>query len=425
MYETELKLIKRRILKLHRSGKLRKRQLCIFGANSNTGQITQILRKLGYEPSLIIDNDSMKWDSYCSRIKVMPVDSIENFPETAVIIYSFFWREMEYQLENLGLGKKNIYVLAKHQKTVYRKVLESYYGRIIYRRLVRKYGNLPIFLCPYTGTGDIYLIGTFWKEYISKEKIEDYIFCVISGACKRVATMFDIRNIVKFKKQEESAYLIQYYTLCPEEINLKILNDGWAQISGNPSEWFRGYKQMNFTELFRRFVFGLPRTSSPQHPVLKDAGKEIERIFEKKHLRKGKTIVLSPYSNTLADLPDAFWEKLAKLLIEKGYDVCTNSSGDTEPPVSGTEPIFFPLDIAPQFMNEAGCFIGIRSGFCDVISGSDAKKIILYDKYNFFYNACAFEYFSLNSMGLCKDAIEIQFDGNNPSEAIHKILSHL
>ena len=420
-----MKFVKKRLLKLHWAGKLRNRQLCIFGANDNARQIIQILRKIGYEPATIIDNDSLKWGGYCSRIQVRPVDSMVNSPENAVIIYSFFWREMKYQLENLGFEKKQIYALEGHEKTVYRKVLESFYGRAIHRQLKRKYGNLPVFLCPYTGTGDIYLIGTFWQEYILKEKIDDYIFCVINAACQKVAMMFGIKNIVRMKKQKESAYLIQYYMLCPEEINLKVLNDGWAQISGNPSEWFRGYKGMNFTELFRHFVFGLPKTCFPKHPELKNASKEIGVFFEKKGLCKGKTVILSPYSNTLADLPDVFWKKLAKKLMERGYIVCTNSSGDTEPPVTGTESVFFPLDIAPQFLNEAGYFIGIRSGFCDVISGSAAKKIVLYDKDNRFYNASAFEYFSLNAMGLCTDAIEIQFDAKKQSETISKILSYI
>lgn len=425
MYKAELTYVKKRLLKLHRTTKLQNRQLCIFGANDNARQIIQILRKLGYEPAMIIDNDSQKWGGYCSRIQVSPVDSIVNSPEKTVIIYSFFWREMKYQLENLGFNKKQIYALEGQEKTVYRKVLESFYGRSIYRRLIRKYGNLPVFLCPYTGTGDIYLIGTFWEQYIQKEKIDNYIFCVISVVCQKIATMFNIKNVVTLEKQKDSAYLIQYYTLCPEEIDLKVLNDGWAQISGNPSEWFRGYKGMYFTELFRQFVFGLPKTCIPKHPEFKEVSGEIRDFFEKKGLCKGKTVILSPYSNTLADLPDAFWITLVAKLSQKGYIVRTNSSGDSEPPIPGTEPIFFPLDIAPQFLNEAGYFIGIRSGFCDVISGSAAQKIILYDKHNRFYNASAFEYFSLNAMGLCKDAIEIQFDTNNQQETINKILNYM
>ena len=84
--------------------------------------------------------------------------------------------------------------------------------------------------------------------------------------------------------------------------------------------------------------------------------------------------------------------------------------------------MFFPLDIAPHFIERAGCFIGVRSGFCDVISGSHAKKIVLYDKGNRFYMGSAYEYFNLDSMELCCDAVELEFDHNDVHGVYSKIL---
>ena len=86
---------------------------------------------------------------------------------------------------------------------------------------------------------------------------------------------------------------------------------------------------------------------------------------------------------------------------------------------------FFPLDIAPQIIEEAGVFVGVRSGFCDVISGTKAKKVILYDKSNRFYMGSAFEYFSLRGMKLCDDAVEIEYEHNatgNIAEQIAEII---
>ena len=83
------------------------------------------------------------------------------------------------------------------------------------------------------------------------------------------------------------------------------------------------------------------------------------------------------------------------------------------------------LNIAPQFVEKAGIFIGVRSGFCDVISASKAKKIILYDAENRFYNSSAFEYFSLNHMGLCRDAIEIEYRYLKLDETISKIIEYI
>lgn len=87
--------------------------------------------------------------------------------------------------------------------------------------------------------------------------------------------------------------------------------------------------------------------------------------------------MLSPYSNTLADLPNIFWDELARKLKQAGFAVCTNSDGKTEAAIEGTSSIFVPLTIAPQFIAYAGYFIGVRSGFCDVISGTDAKNNLI------------------------------------------------
>ncbi len=426
MYMAELDSVEKKIRRLHTNKALSNKKIFLFGACENTRQIIRILRELGYEPQQIIDNDSNKQHSYCSRIKVLSVDeAIQRVDSDAIfLIYSSFWREMIYQLENKGYGPKQIYNLVGREKSVIECFFNCYRGKLVHKRLKRKYGDLPIFLCPYTGTGDIYLIGTFWKQYIEKHNIDDYIFLVISGACKKVASLFEIKNVELLRNQKESSYLISYYALCPEAIQLKLLNDGWAQLHTNPSEWFRGYKGLYFTELFRKFVFELPDTCEPEHPMVEDEEEEISKLFNQYGLVAGKTVVLSPYSNTLADLPDCFWVKIAKELQKRGYTVCTNSSGKTEPAIEGTEALFFPLNIARQFLDKAGWFIGVRSGFCDVISGSSAKKIILYDGGNRFYNCSAYEYFSLNGMGLCEDAVEVIYDNRDLEKSLETILEN-
>ena len=160
----------------------------------------------------------------------------------------------------------------------------------------------------------------------------------------------------------------------------------------------------------------------PEPPVFRDVGQELSRIFEKNGLVTGKTVILSPYANTLADLPEDFWSFIAKRLKEKGFVVCTNSGSEKEKAIAGTIKLFFPLNFAPQLIEKAGYFVGIRSGFCDVISAAKAKKIVLYDRSNRFFNSSAYEYFSLNHMGLCEDAVEIEFDNQNAYQCVPDIM---
>ena len=424
MYDVELRRTERILKRKYFFGKLKDKEIYLFGVSDNTRQIIGILRDLGVNPKNVIDNDKIKQGSYCSRLKVIPMQDIINPADgnKIYILYSGFWREMIPQLQEYGVAKKNIWRLNRKPGLLTFLIISAYKGKRYRNKLIKRYGDKQIFLCPYTGTGDIYLIGTFWDEYIKQNNIDDYIFVVITGACKKVASLFNIKNIVLTKKKEYGAFLIDYYMLDREKGNITILNDCWAQVHTNQVEWFRGYKELYFTQLFKKFVFGLPDDVKPRHPQYKDESERIGELFKKYNLVSKRTVVLSPYSNTLSDLPEEFWEELVKALKEKGYVLVTNCGGKSEPAVEGTIGVFFPLDIAPQFIAEAGNFIGVRSGFCDVISGADAKKIILYDRGNRFYMGSAFEYFNLKEMELCDDAVEIEFEHGDLENVVSEIV---
>lgn len=425
MYDDELKRVSKLITRRNARGKLKGKEVYMFGVSDNTRQIIQILRGIGVEPQNIIDNDPSKQGSHCSMLKVIALQDIEN-PEAdnkLYIIYSAYWREMLSQLADYGILRSNIWRLNPKPGTIFGLLKNAYGGKWHYKKLVKKYGNIPIFLCPYTGTGDIYLIGTFWNEYIKRNHITEYVFVVITEACKKVALLFGIKNIVLVKKKWYASRLIDYYLYDRANGKIKILNDCWPQVHTNQVEWFRGYRGLYFTGLFRRFVFELPDGVKPAHPVFRDESERIGYIFSRYDLVYGKTVVLSPYSRTLLDLSVTFWEKLASELSYRGYRVITNSGGTTEPAIKGTEGVFFPLDIAPQFIEKAGAFIGVRSGFCDVISGAKATKVILYDAENRFYMGSAFEYFSLKGMELCDDAVEYEFDHENVEKVLEKVLT--
>lgn len=422
MFDYKLERVEKILFRLHHKGFFHHKRIYLFGVSENTRQIIRILRSYSLEPAGILDNDKIKQGTFCSGILVEPVkkpkiskaeikktENKRKEQENLYIVCSLYWREMTAQLKALGVHKKNILMLY-YEETLIDCIRQAIRGRMIYRHLTAQYGNIPIFLCPYTGTGDIYLIGSFWKQYLERMHIDNYVFIVISKACEKTARLFLIKNIVRLNAKVESSYIIRYAMLCPEKVNIKILNDSWPQVHTNSLEWFRGYKGLEFMQIFRKFVFELPDTTYPEHPEFLNIDKELKKFFRENHLQEKNTVILSPYSNTLADLPEKFWSEIAKELKSKGFAVCTNSCGDEEPAIEGTIPIFFSLDIAPQIVGKAGYFIGIRSGFCDVISGSDAKKVILYHIQERFFNGSTYEYFNLKGMGLCADATEIQFE---------------
>jgi hypothetical protein len=58
-----------------------------------------------------------------------------------------------------------------------------------------------------------------------------------------------------------------------------------------------------------------------------------------------------------------------------------------------------------------------------VISSAKCKKVILYEKEALFYKSSQYEYFSLKKMGLCDDAIELEYSLDLHDKVMELILA--
>lgn len=432
MYDVFKQKLQEQLEAFLETGKLTgKQKIYFFGINDSCRETITYLREKNLEVLGILENNTSKQGTYCCGVRAVSVKAgIGNrHSDKVVIISSPYWREMKEQLLSLGMSEEQILVLFVFfdeipWKPYFREPMKLVMqGRDIYRNLEKRYSpDYHFLLCPYTGTGDVYLVGTLLPAYLRKNGIEKYVLVVISASCRKVAKIFDIPYIHQLEGMDDVTCLLRYYMLCPEETKLKVLNDSWADIYTCLTQWVRGLHGMDFTQMFTRFVFELGEKARPEQPVLKERREEVDVVFEESGMVPGRTVVIAPYTTTLSELPNEFWEKLAKSLTERGYMVFTNSGGPGEPVIDGTDAAFFPLEIAPQAMSRAGGFVGVRSGFCDVISGSTAKKVVLYDKHATFYNCSAYEYFSLEKMGLCDDAVEIEYDNKDYLDVLDVVL---
>lgn len=408
------KHVKKKIRKLAAQGKLRDRKIIFFGVSPGAKEVRNFLREYKVTIDIIVDNDSRKIgkESMGFMVENPEKELLPLNKDLVILVYSpGYYREIVKQL--IGYGYKineNIFVLNfkldESLPSLIYYFVKAVKGKRLYYKLLRNYPKGSVLFCaPYTGTGDIYLAGLFFKEYLKRNNIDNYIFVVVSGACKKVASMFDIKNI-EIVEQPGIDNIIRCRALMKYEWPIVILNDGWMD---DPVQWIRGYKSLNFERMFRKFVFNLEDDVPFELPVPKNDIEIVSDIFEKYGLIKGRTVVLSPYSNTLFEAPDSFWETIADYCNSKGYAVCTNCAGEYEYPVKGTKGVFFSLENAITFMNQAGYFIGVRSGLCDIISSSSCKKVILYEKDGLFYKSSTLGYFSLEKMGLCDNALELEY----------------
>lgn len=287
-------------------------------------------------------------------------------------------------------------------------------GYAIYKSLISKYGkNCKIYVCQHPGTGDVYLQAKYVDTYAKKHNVENYVFTVIGNSIQ-VAKLFPVQKIEKLT-QSETNWLVCFYKFVGINVGIEILHyHGLMQAYSGFLGYIRNFKKMNFNKMMLNFVFsGIENEKFPLPNFSKDETYTNE-IFKKYNLKSKKTVLIAPYANSLKQPPLKFWEALVKRLNSLGYTVCTNSSGNNEQPIKDSFPVFIPYKFLKSFLQAAGYSITLRSGLSDVISEIPHKKVVIYMKQQLYSTmfglGTSYEYFSLNTMELCHDAIEFEYD---------------
>ncbi len=304
--------------------------------------------------------------------------------------------------------KGPIYII----RTICKEILPGY-G--VFKSLQRKYGkDVSIFVGQHPGTGDVYLQSMFLKEYISSHQITKYVFTVIGKGAQNVAKLFNIEHI-EIISIEKSNQLIKFRKFVYGECDLKINVLHYHAMASYYDEYMgnlRNYRGLNFMEMMKRAVFK-EGNFVVTRPKPQPDYQYINCIYKKYSLLPQKTVLIAPYANSVSTLPASFWEHLAKRLDQLGYRVCTNSFGLNEPPIQGTCAVALSYNDIYEFLKRSGYLICLRSGLCDLISSVECKKIILYPRQELSSImgglGTVYNYFSLNKMGLCNDAMEFEF----------------
>ncbi|MCD8039166.1 MAG: hypothetical protein LUE96_08795 [Lachnospiraceae bacterium] len=388
-------------------------RVIIFGCTPYAKDIKSAVENCGVRVGLIIDNSSAKGKESMGIPVALPKEGLLPYNDkNLIIICSKFYQEMIGQVKEYGYSEKNILNILVDECSILdvnielefekakRNVIEGYQ---LYLEICSKYAAFDkMFLCPYPGTGDIYMACALLEDYLAKQNIEKYIFVVIGGNCKRVADLFYVMNI-EVLDSAKMQQLLHAWSFLGDRMNIKpLLYWNWRVKRFMRSERKR---EIPFAECFQFDVFENERMMPIRHFKPVYDYEWIEKIFEEKELKKGRTVVLAPYAGSFVpDMTVDDWKSIADTLKKKGYTVCTNSSGEKEPVIPGTVPVFFAYDRAIGFLEYAGGFIAFRSGLCDVVSQAKCKMVVFYDNN---YNAAKMDFFSLKKMGLREDVEEL------------------
>ncbi|NRT73707.1 hypothetical protein [Clostridium beijerinckii] len=405
-----------------REGIFKGKFVVLFGANTPGDEVINYLSQNNIEVDAIIDNNPINCGKKLVGVSIsLPNNLLSEYKENLlVLICSRYYSEMKVQLEEMG------YLLNKHifkildmnedveyslEKNIFDKSIESILdGLSIYENIRSKYGeDVFVFLNPVKANGDVYITSMYLRHYVKKNNIKKYILLVIGRACYNVAKLFGISNIDMINQNEMELLVKLHRFLKNSEAKIKVIQPYimYTNILNNMD----GYKKLNFNDFFKYSLFKLGDNMEKELPVNLNDEHRIEKILRENSIIKGKSIIISPYANSLPQISWEFWCKLADKLNQYGYRLFTNTSGESEPIIPYTEPIFFEFCDAISIAEYAGIFIGIRSGLCEILSSARCKKIILYpDK------ACGFskviDVYGIKNMGLSNDVIEIEASDN-------------
>lgn len=299
---------------------------------------------------------------------------------------------------------------------VFKETVMSGFGD--YSTIIEKYGDdVTILGCALAGTGDYYICGLYLDAWLKKHNISNYVFLTLQGSQERVTSLFSVyKNHIFLVTPKITQNLRDFRGFVGRENQNFIYLDHQYPVITNSARNIKtyelmGYHGLNILDFYLCWEFKLAKTDCVSAPQLNDNREITYGLFTSNHLKCNKTVVLSPYSESNKGFlpPNNFWEHIVKIFTELGYTICTNCNGKEEP-IKGTTPILLPYTESVPFLNLAGVFIGVRSGLCDVVATSICKKVVIHTyKARFWPDGNSIAYTGLCNMGLCDDAVEIEY----------------
>ncbi len=130
-------------------------------------------------------------------------------------------------------------------------------------------------------------------------------------------------------------------------------------------------------------------------------------------------IILAPYAVAFPLLSNSFWEKLAVVLTEKGFQVFTNVHGE-EHPILGTERLDTSVREAFQLARYCAGVISYRSGFSDILAFQPELHhvVINPDAHTMVFDDCSI-------LGNAEKLLNLVYDPSKEEQLIQQIMNYL
>lgn len=381
------------------------KKIVLFGIVEISNYVLDILNEMGINLYMVVDN-SPKWSSCKWRgVEVYPVERLIEEQGYIVFCCTPVTYDKKIQLLELGVNRRDIIFICPKKVNMINRMRRLGIAWDTYTRIRNAYGK-NLLLCPYPGTGDAFLTGRYLEGYIEKLGWTNYTILVTGGAFRKVLKLYGYENceVIDRAECEDLELLLSYYGQTKLNVYFMLY---WGMIIQNAWRLEEIENGVTFHELFRETVFGTSSTKV-NYPQFSTDYNFARRIMNELGLTEGHTIILLPYANSFVEelLPE-WWEKLSNKLQDNGYTVATNCGSKNELEVVGTIRLDLSYELFAPVAELCGYMVGVRSGVFDLMSGIKCKKIVIYQDFISYRRK---NFFSLNAMELCTDAIEFKLD---------------
>lgn len=263
------------------------------------------------------------------------------------------------------------------------------FARQLIRHMTANKNTLYVF-CPYN-LGDFLINGGLCHALLKKKRKQSCILIVRDRFANCGLNFVGVAE-VRYIPQLLMDFIREYIcATCEYETDNYIYGhfhegqvDGW---DGNES----------FINNYRKSVFGLPLETELIPPLMEPPSiYQKQRLHDKYFLNKKHTIILAPYANSISNLDETFWARLATELIGKDYVLYTNVSNPREKVIQGTAPMTTTFSEVIYLAEKVNCFIGMRSGLFDLLAFTNARLLYVLTGMELWYYDLKFDYSHLN-----------------------------
>ena len=261
------------------------------------------------------------------------------------------------------------------------RILPGYYQ---YANLKRKTKGVHIYCQYYPGTGDVRYSSSYiriiYERNLYPAREESAVLAVNGGSAAKVAELFCPREIPIIQLKSRGCLSLVHLLRFAESKSLDMTLLHYFDTTMYTSITFRvmSRKGASFETLYAIALLNEEKVEWPM-PEWDNDEIWVDKIFKEEKLLPHKTVVISPFANSLAYGPDAsFWESIVRELEGKGFSICTNISGRREKPIRGTVGVNIPYKYLKCFICRSGYFLAFRSGLCDLAALIPSNKVILY-----------------------------------------------